>query len=325
MGAANSAHGIVESSRKLAAVEGSSVGQIRVVFAPDVFRRVEFGSISGKPFDMNAMTSSKEVPHFHALVDGSAIPKEEERSAKMLEKMPQKRDDVQSIEVMCTHSDIESQPLPPGRKDQSVEDRNPVLLVEIVDLGSLSPECPGPLDVRDEQEPTFVEKDQLGLEPFGFFLYAAKCNASNVRWLPRPFVMLAAPVSGNLTPGWSGVSKHGNGDTRPRNICESDAPHGLVSTDPWRNLEPESQPEEVPKVSPSEAGRACADAPAPVGNAIPSDPSLGSSATSETLSLRPHLRFELPPTVFCRLLKAGWRAGVASPGTLGFHMVSCII
>jgi len=188
----------VESSGKLAAVEGSSVGQIRVVFAPDVFRRVEFGGISGKPFDMNAMTSSQEVLHFHALVDGPAIPKEEEGTAKMPEKMPQKRDDVQSIEVMGAHSDIESQPLPLGRKDQSVEDRNPVLLVEIVDLGGLSPEGPGPLDVRDEQEPTFVEKDQGGFEPFGVFLYAATCNASNVRWLPRPFVVLAAPVSGNL-------------------------------------------------------------------------------------------------------------------------------
>lgn len=254
---------------------------------------------------MNAMMPSEEIPHFDALVDGPAIPEEKDRATKMPEKMPQKRDDIQAVEIVGAHADIESQSLPPRGKDQSVEDRNPILLVEIVDLGSLPPKCPCPLDVRDEQEPTFVEKNQMGLEPFGVFLYAAKCNASNVQWLHRPFAGLAAPVSGNLTPNWSKVSKHGNGDMRLRNICESDVPRGLRSIGPWRNLEPESPPAEVLKVSPSEAERVSAGAPAPDENVVLSCPSVDSFATSGKQNLRSRLRFELPPTVFCRLLKAG--------------------
>ena len=122
----------MEPSRKLADVERSAVGQVRVVFAPDIFRRVEFGSICGEPFDMNAMTLVRILSNFHAPVNGSTIPKEEDRTAKMLEKMPQKRDNVQAIEVMGPHSDIESQSLPLGGKDQRVKGRNSVLLVEVL-------------------------------------------------------------------------------------------------------------------------------------------------------------------------------------------------
>jgi hypothetical protein len=316
---------MVEPSSKLAAVERSAIGQIRVVFAPDVFRRVEFGSISRKPFNMNAMTSIEKIPHFPALVDGSAIPEEEDGSAKVPEKMSQKREDVQAREIMGAHSDIESQPLPLGGKDQRVKDRNPVLLVKVADLWSVSTKCPGPFDIRDEQEPTFVEKDQVGSQCFNVFLYAANCNASNVRWPSRPFAELFAPVSGSLIPNWSKASKHDNGDTPPRNICESNVSHGLKSIDPWRNPGPENPPAEAPGVSPSEEGKACAGVPVPAGNAIPSVPSVDSSATSETLNLRPLLWFELSPTTFCRTLKAGWRAGAASPGAPDFHVVSCII
>jgi hypothetical protein len=316
---------MVEPSGQLAAVEGNAIGQIRVVFAPDVFRRVEFGSIRRKPFEMNAMTSSEKIPHFPALVDGSAIPEEEDGAAKVSEQMSQKRADVQAREIMGAHTDIESQPLPLGGKDQCVKDRNPVLLVQVADLWSLSTKCPGPFDMRDEQEPTFVEKDQVSSQCVGVFLYAASGNASTVRWPSRPFAALVAPVSGSLIPNWSKASTHDTGDTPPRNICESNVSHGLTSRDPWRNPGPEHPPAEAPGVSPSEEGTACAGVPVPAGHAIPSVPSVDSSATSETLNWRPLLWCERSPTTVCRPLKAGWRAGAASPGAPDFHWVSCMI
>lgn len=274
---------------------------------------------------MNPMMPSKEVLYFQALMDGSTVPEEEDVPAKMPEKMTQKRDNFQSIEVMGAHADIESQPLPLGRADQSVEDRNPVLFVEITDLGSLSPEGPSPLKVRDEQEPTFVEKDQVGFEPFGVFLYAAKCNASSGQWLPRPFAGLAALVSGNSCPGWTEASRYDNDGNSRQNVCESAGQHALASKGLLNNQQRAVPQPNTPKVFLSEMPKAWVDVPALIEKLTLPHHSFGRSPTNGRLNSEKNLQSQLPPTTFCRLLKAGWRADAASPGVLDFRLVSCTI
>jgi len=54
-------------------------------------------------------------------VNASAIPKDDDISAKMHEKMLQERADIQSVKIAGTHADIQSQSLSFGRYGKSID------------------------------------------------------------------------------------------------------------------------------------------------------------------------------------------------------------
>ena len=246
-------------------------------------------------------------------------------SPEMPEKMPQEREDVQPIEVAGSQADIKRHPLSLRGYRKSVDGRNPVLLVEITQQRRLSPECPSPFDVRDEQEPTFIEEYQVSPQHLGFFLYAAISAVSTWQSLLRFAARLFFPASGNLVPGWLGVSKHGTGDTSLQSSCGSAERHAATSKGLLNTPRAAGLRSNAPEVAPFETRKACAVGQGHPGSVTPSNRFSGSFSTTETRKPPMSSRWRRHLPSVCRLSRAGGRADGVVPIVFDFHKVSCVI
>lgn len=302
----------MEAATQLVDVPGGTVRQGRIVLIPDVLGRVELGSVSREPLHMDAGMASKVIPDLSAPVDGSAIPEKDDGALEVFEKVLKERDNIESCEVVRPQADIEAQAFFLGRNRKGIEDRNPVLLIEVIQEGCLSPKRPSPLDVGDKQEPTFVEEDEVGSQHLGFFLSEAISGASSGRSLPRCAAKPAARVSDSLNPGWSEVSTHGNDDTPRRNAGGLSGRCVAGSTDRWSNRRSRGLRPASPGVFLVGPGRVWEAVPKRFLASSRTALFSGRPATSGTRSSPKRLTRSPRQKVSCQFLAAGWRADAAS-------------
>ena len=305
-------HGVMETAAQLVDVPGGAVRQSRIILIPYVFGRVEFGSVSREPLDMDAGMAFQVIPDLSAPVDGSPVPQKDDGALEVFEQVFKESNDIEPREVVRSEVDIEAHALPLGRDCEGVDGRNAVMFVDVAEERRLPTERPGPLDVRDEQEPTFVEEDEVGSQHLGFFLSEAISGASSGQSLPRCAAKPVARASDSLNPGWSRVSTHGIDDTSRRNADGLFGRCVAGSTDRWssqraRGLRPASRG--VFLVGPGKVWEAV---PKRLGASNRTLLFSGRPATSGTRSSPKRLKRSPRQKVSCQFLAAGWRADAAS-------------
>lgn len=144
----------------------------------------------------------------------------------------------QAGKILTPELDIQGHPFVLWGDRKSADRGDFVLLELLVDSRCLPLRSPGAFEVGDEQKAALIKENQVGAKPLGFFLYGAILLFSSVRWLLRPVAGPGAPVSGNSNPSSPGASRHGRGDTEPRNACRSPRSRALRSRDPSGNRRP---------------------------------------------------------------------------------------
>lgn len=102
---------------------------------------------------------------------------------------------VQAGEVMVTKLNVEGQTFSFRGNAKGTDCRYLASFEGMTQKWGLSFRCPSPLEVRDKQEPAFIEEYQMGREPFSVFLYAAIDIVSNARSAVRFSVMHGVRVS----------------------------------------------------------------------------------------------------------------------------------
>ena len=222
----------MHSPLEILEVLGSRVGQGPFGLGPDKFIGVELWSVGRKRVDMEArMPLDKDADEGTAM-DRTAIPQQNDVTSQMLEQMPEEADDLQAGEVGRVKPGVESQPAPAGR-DGEAGDAEP--LAPMPELGRLSPGSPRVTDVRDEQEPTFVDEHQMRFPPKGVFLYAATGSASSGRWPLRCAPGPAAEASGRSSPVAPSAARHARDDNESRTAGQSGGRFEAASTHRWNN------------------------------------------------------------------------------------------
>ena len=78
---------------------------------------------------------------------------------------------VKSLKILPLESEVKPQVSPLGRDGKTGDGRNSVSPVKMMQDGSLSPRCPCPTNIGNEQKPTLIEKGQMGSKCDGFFYY----------------------------------------------------------------------------------------------------------------------------------------------------------
>jgi hypothetical protein len=263
--------------------------------------------------------------NFFTTMNGSSIPQQENRSAKMLEEIFEEGSDIQTSEISGANLNIKGQTFPFWGYRQRTDRRDSILFVEMVKVWGLPPRSPSPSDRGNKQKARFIEEDQMGPKFFDVFLYGATDNASNEQSLLPFFVRPCARVSGNSIPGLSGVSRCGMDDRQLRTFSRLPGPLGLESIDPLGNRQP----------------RVPLGAPLPIGSFVPGTAWADAQESAEALSLaapspgmleaseRPNSLMSLWPgqrwTDSGPLLADGWLGGAAFPTVVWSPGVSCSI
>jgi hypothetical protein len=272
--------------------------------------------------DVQTRMALEERPHLPAPVDGAAIPEQLHGTAQVAEQVVQERADVEAGEIAGATPEIERQAPPSGRDHQPAADREAVATVAVAHTRGLAAGCPGPTNVRNEEEAAFIDEDEMGATSCGVFLSGAIPHASNGQWPPRPAPRPGVRASDSSTPGRSGPSTHDSGDTERRTRGESGWPPAPAST--GRSC---SRPEAGPSTTASRAAASGppttqAVAPASAWAVIPFARAVDTPATTGTRNSPRRGPGERRRTGSGRPLRAAPPVVVASPAARGHRVVS---
>lgn len=205
-----------ESACKFNDVLGRTVGQDAFGLGPHELVRVKLRGIGREPMHLEPLVAAQKLLNDDAPVDGAAIPKEYNRPAQVPEKVAQESDDFHTGDVGAVQTEVKSKPLVHRGYGDGRDGRNPIPLVAVSEDGRLPDRCPGLADVRDEEEPAFVEKYEMGPKSSGFFLYPATRVSSSGRWFPRLCVWPDVPASATSIRDSSSPATHGPGGSESR-------------------------------------------------------------------------------------------------------------
>ena len=255
-------------------------------------------------------------------VNSASVPQENNRSPKMMKQVFEERVDIQSCKIPGSKLKIQGQTFPFWRYGQSIDGRNTILFVKVVEKGSLPFRRPSPSNVRNEQKTRFIKEDQMGPKSVGVFLYAANGISSNERSLPRLFVKHAALASDSSTPSLQGVSTRGWDDSERRTVGGSPWPPGLKSINRSDTPQPEGRLKGVGQDGLFELWSASEDGQAWVEALTLQPPSLDRPEAIGIPNSLKHLKPVLWLAGSCPPWTNEWPAGAAFPVALGFHEVS---
>lgn len=302
---------------------GYGIRQRAVRLVPNEFSRIQFRSIGGEKLHMNSPMPRQEPLHLFAAVNGSTVPEQEDRSAQVLEQILEKGAHIQSVKIPTAELSVKRQAFPLGRHCKCTDSRNPVLFIEMVENRSFASGSPGPGHVRDQQEPRFIQKDQMGPTSLSFFLNTAIGTVSNVQPPPRYAARRDVPASDNSSSSQPIASRHGWDDKWCQSACGLPRQSASASKGPCDTRQPRDQQGALAPTGPSVQKKASEDAQESLWSAGPSIPTPHKPVAigrqnSWTLPLdAPRL------TNWCFPVSATrWRVACVSLGHFGFHEVS---
>jgi len=325
LGVLNTVDGAEESAAELNDILWRTVGESTLGIGPHELVGVELWGVGREPMHMQPPVPAQKLLDDDAPVDGTTVPKQHNRPEQVPEKMAQESDDLHTGDVGAVEAEVKSKPLAQRGDSDRRDRRNPIPLIAVSEDGRLPDRRPGLADVRDEEEPAFVEEYQMGPKSSSFFLYAATPLSSSGRWLARLSVWPDVPASGTSIGEPSSPATHGPGGSESRSASRSAwqsaaGSRGLSCILPRGRLFPA-----IAQARASGTGKAAADGQvlAWAGERLFH---LGeSSGPNAPQSLSRRLESRLRTDTSCQLA-ADLRLDVfVLPAAEGFHGVSCPI
>jgi len=273
---------------------------------------------------MESIGLAKESLDLFILVDLAPVPDEDNVAGQVAQQMLQESNDAQSGKVLLdVKSEIEPQALAAGRNRKTPDDRDLVPAVAVPQYRSLPHGGPGLTNVGDEQEAAFVEKRQVGPESLGFFLCAAKYNASKTQSPCRFSGWPGVPASGNSTGTVSAaISRRLPESSGPRDAFRSAGKSASMSTARWCGLPPERPSPATAGYSPSVSRTNGKGVPNGCCEARVDLFSCASASIVSPNSRMPSISAPQNDTVF-QIAAWQWRDGDVVPVVVAYHGASC--
>ena len=226
----------INESPEMLKISGNAVGQVSLEVRPDPLIGIKLRRISGEVNGMDSRISFQESLGKFGFVERAAVPEKEERTSDLAAEVPEKPSDLLAPNVSVgIKAGVEAEAFSLGRDRDGGDGRDLCPLSGDNEGWSFSSNRPGPANVGDKRESAFVEKDDAGFKPFGFFLYGAKCNASSDEWLSPCVPGPASRASGSSIPDPSSGSINCLSSSVPRSVSESLDRYVSRSKDPSSN------------------------------------------------------------------------------------------
>jgi hypothetical protein len=173
---------------QLGIIFGAEIGHFVVLpVAPEIFDRIEFGSVGRQIFQVDSASSRAEkIGHDAAPMGPKPVPHDQQAARNVAQEMAEKEDDLRTSNRPGKQAKEE---IPPGHSGNGGE-RLPAEM--ILENRGLAPGSPGSTPVRAFAQPALVDEDDRALFDAGFFLMAGqryffhRAMASSSRSIARP-------------------------------------------------------------------------------------------------------------------------------------------
>ena len=181
---------------QFADVVRDDVCQVPVLgLVPDIFDRIDFRRISGKPLDMKPMATGFLQPTDGGTMGRQPIANENERPTQVGMDLTQKPNKVQRSSVVIQEFIVQAKSTGPWCASKCGQRSDPVMTIPHMLDRRHPTRGPHSAPQRLEQIATFVEKNDASLAFEALFLSAANLRGSNGRWRSRPVRALAVSAS----------------------------------------------------------------------------------------------------------------------------------
>jgi hypothetical protein len=103
-------------------------------------------------------------------MDRTAIPDQYDHSGKVAQQATEKRDDLDTGDVLRVELDVHPKPPSAGRNRESGDGGNAVPAIAVIEKRRFASGGPRASNGGDQKEPAFVYKSEVGAQPTSFFL-----------------------------------------------------------------------------------------------------------------------------------------------------------
>ena len=109
---------------------------------PDILRRVELRGVRGEVFPLDPRPFAREDLHLSAPMDRTPVPEQDHRTPQVLQQVAQEAPDIQPGEILGADPEVERKTPSLGRDRERADGGEPVVLIEVVEVGRLAPGGP---------------------------------------------------------------------------------------------------------------------------------------------------------------------------------------
>jgi hypothetical protein len=161
---------VLEGRHELFESVWAAVRERRLAVVPHTLVGVEFGCIGWEALHVQAGMALEKGLDLLASMDAAAVPEQDDRTWNLSEQVAQEEHDLGLRDVLPVQVEVEADVLASEAHGDRRDRRDPVVTVAVPDDRGLAAWSPGTADVRDQQEPAFVQEGQVRPQPLGFFL-----------------------------------------------------------------------------------------------------------------------------------------------------------
>lgn len=210
----------VKESSKMPQVVGDTVCDAPLEMIPNQFIGVKLGRVSWEVKGLDSRIAFKDLPNELGSVERAFVPEKKELAGKVAPQVPDKFSDLRGSNVFVSvKAGVKSETFSFGRDADGRDGR---------DFSPASCDCksrssalrrPRFLEIRDKRESAFVQENQAGSKPSGFFLYEARRDASSIGFPLRVFPWLSWSAPDNSSPNRPLDTKGLRDSNRLENAC----------------------------------------------------------------------------------------------------------
>ncbi len=169
--------GVQQGEHQIMAISRAAVGQALFGQFPDSLVGVVFRRVGGEALEVQPPGAAAQVADEPAAVGVAAVPQDDDVAGHMAQQLAQEIARLELPDVLQVELEVKVQALTCGADRDARDGRNPVAPIEVVNCRRLAHGGPGPGNGGSQLETRFVDKDEMGAQPFGvFFTLGHSCR-----------------------------------------------------------------------------------------------------------------------------------------------------
>lgn len=169
LGAREFAKFLGECVHQFILIVGSPVGEDSFQVIPYALVRIEFRGIGREELQVQTGKTIAEVTQRLPFVDGAVVQQDDDVTSKVPQQSPQEDTNLFLLDVRLEKETIQAEAATRGAHRHAGDGGDLVVAVAIAAHRRLAARRPRLANVGDQQEPRFVDEDEIGAQPRGVF------------------------------------------------------------------------------------------------------------------------------------------------------------
>lgn len=169
----------------------SAVRQLGFGVPPHPLVRIQLRPGAGERLQPQPWAAPQDRAEQRSAMNRAGVPEDDDRAPEMAQELAEKGADIGRPDIGTVELEVEAALPSPGAEREGRNNGQAIVALPVAEERRLAPRGPRPSDRGDQEEPGFVDEDEVGAQPRGvFFTRGQSCCfhraiAASSRWSAR--------------------------------------------------------------------------------------------------------------------------------------------